>query len=89
MHDLMKGHAEAELTELLLDLDLPKTRDAQKEVVGEIIAGLERCRRQLVGSLHQPQECVGIEQQPHLPVPTQNESGRGASKSSLIQSCPA
>ena len=82
------GSSRLELAELDLDLDLPGGGGAQEQLVIGVLAGRARLGGELLGFVHEPQEGVGIEEQPHGSPPSQKSSGSGSSKSSLMRMRP-
>lgn len=65
-----------------LDLHLPDADDTENQVVRGITQGFEQRTRESLGITIPSKEGVRIEQRFHSP--SQNSSGRGASKSSCI-----
>ena len=88
LNHLFQRYVQLEPIDLVLDLDFPGTDDTQIELVGGIFTRCQGGGREVFRAAIQPQEGMGIQQQPHGVPLSQKLSGSGSSKSGRIQIFP-
>ncbi len=75
-----------QFTQLPLDLYFPSTDHAEIDLVFAVFTGFKSLAGEFIRLIHQPEKNMGIDQKLHVALlPSQKSSGKGASKSSLIQ----